>query len=308
MSDDLIALPARKKLPAHLAKMQGLQQEGWESGTTGGFPVLSIKGKTFHVRRGGELELVTRPDEPDEPATSINIVILKSNEGVSKTYYAKAYEDGDDGSPDCASANGVEPLPDVRDRQAKKCAICPHNEWGSRITESGAKAKNCSDNKRLAVAAAGQLNDPMLLRVPPTSLKNWDTYTRMLAKRGVAPTMVVTKVSFDHSVAHQLLKFTAVDYVSEEDFETLEGVLKDPLLDTMVNSSAGTTEIPVVQQSEPEEEEEEKEEKPKPKPKAKPKPKPKAKPEPEPEPEEEEEEDDDDLDDLDIDDLDFGDD
>jgi hypothetical protein len=305
MSDkDLIKLPARKKLPAHLAKMQGMQDDGWESGTTGGFPVLSIKGKVFHVRRNGELELVTRPDDPDEPASSLNIVILKANEGVSKTFYEKDYEDGDDTQPDCASANGVVPLEDAPNRQAKKCALCPMNEWGSRISESGAKGKRCSDNKRLSVAAAGQLNDPMLLRVPPTSLKNWDNYTRMLAKRGLNPTMVVTKIRFDTDAPHQVLKFEAVDYVDEESFEELEEILKDPVLLQMVNSSV----IPTVDRTGEPEEEDDEEPAPKPKPKAKRKAKPKPEPEPEPEEEDEEDEEGDDLDELDIDDLDFGDD
>jgi hypothetical protein len=291
--------------------------EGWESGTTSGFPVLSIKGKAWHIRRGKDVELVTRPDDPDEAALSLNIVVLKANQGVSKTFYKKSYEDGDDNQPDCASADGVAPIEGVPDRQAKKCAICPNNQWGSRITDSGAKAKKCSDNKRLAVAAAGQLNDPLLLRVPPTSLKAWDNYTRQLSKRGLNPTMVVTKVGFDASVAHQLLTFKAVDYVDEESFAELEEALQDPMLDKMVNSAGHSETIPTTDITDEDDDDdlppppaaEEEEEAPKPKPKRKPKPKP----EPEPEPEEDEEEetdddDDDDLGDLDIDDLDFGDD
>lgn len=305
MSDDTqVALPARKSLPAHLQRMQGMQEDGWESGTTGGFAVLSIKGKAWHVRRGGDSELVTRPDD-DEPASSVLIVVLKANQGVSKTYYAKEYTEGDDSAPDCASADGIEPLADAPNRQAKKCALCPHNQWGSRITDSGAKAKKCSDNKRLAVAAVGQLNDPMLLRVPPTSLKGWDNYTRSLAKRGLNPTMVITKVSFDPSVAHQLLQFKAVDYVDEESFAELEQVLQDPSLAAIVESAAISDTTPAVPVDTEGDDEPFEEEAPKPKPKAK----RKAKPKPEPEPEEEEDDEEDgDLDDLDIDDLDFGDD
>lgn len=307
MSDDTqLALPARKSLPAHLKKaVSGMQDEGWESGTTGGFAVLSIKGKAWHVRRGGESELVTKPDD-DEPASSVSVVVLKANQGVSKTYYAKKYTEGDDSAPDCASANGIEPLADVADRQAKKCAICPHNQWGSRITDSGAKAKKCSDNKRLAVAAVGQLNDPMLLRVPPTSLKGWDNYTRSLAKRGLNPTMVVTKVTFDPSVAHQLLQFKAVDYVDEDSFSELEEVLQDPALAAIVESAAAPERIPATDASVEEEDDDVEEAPPAPKPKAKRKVKKKPEPEPEPEEVEEDEDEDDDLDDLDIDDLDFG--
>jgi len=319
MSDELIKLPARKGgVPAELRKLAGqMQEEGWESGTTGGFPVLSIKSKVWHVRRGAEEELVTRPGEDDEPASTVEVVVLKANVGVAKTYYKKTYEEGDKEQPDCYSKDGIAPAADARDRQAKKCATCPHNQWGSRITEGGAKAKKCSDNKRLAVAPVGQLNDPMLLRVPPTSLKSWDNYTRSLQKRGLTPTMVITKVGFDHSVAHQLLTFKAVNYVPEEHFDVLGEVLADPMLDMIVDSGSehGADAIPVADVTD-EDVEDEEDEAPAPPPKKKAPAKRKAKPKPEPEPEpdededdeDDEEEDDTDLDDLDLDDLDFGDD
>lgn len=333
---DLIA--STKNLPAHLAQLHGADTGDWESGTTGGFPVISTKGKVFTIRRGDETEVVMRPDEEDEPAGSLQVVILKTHHGAAKTYFEGTYEEGSDDKPTCYSPDGIAPAADAEDRQANKCAICPRNQWGSRITDSGKKAKQCSDVKRLAVAPGGQVNDPMLLRVPPTSLKAWDQYVAMLSKRGLTPAHVITKVSFDPTVAHQLLIFKVVDFITEDMVPLLEEALADPNLDAIIGSDVGHA---------PEEEDDTPPPAPKPKakakakrkakaapaaedtadddgaedegelvddtppppsPKAKRKPAKKAKPEPAPEPEEPEEDDDDLVEDEEEDaDDDFGD-
>lgn len=189
-----------------------------------GFPVISIKGKVFHIKRGGEKTMVTKPGETD-PAASIEVVIVKAQEGVSKTYYATGYVEGSEEAPTCSSANGIEPDADAAEPQAKKCATCPHSQWGSKITENGSKAKACADVKRLAVAPVGQLNDPMLLRVPAASLKAITEYSDTLRKRGLPYQIVVTKVGFDYSVAHPQLTFKGL------------GLIQDPNLQKMIHET-----------------------------------------------------------------------
>ena len=159
----------------------------------GGFPVISIKGKVFAVVRDGEREMQMNPKDPDSAATSLNIVMLKVNKGTSKVFYLKGYDkDTSEGQkPDCYSNDGIEPAGDAQNKQAKTCGTCAHNQWGSRISERGAtKGKACSDSVRMAVAPAGQINDVMLLRVPPASIKAVGEYGQMLAKRGVEYYMV----------------------------------------------------------------------------------------------------------------------
>jgi hypothetical protein len=235
---DIIAMSS--KLPAHLQRLSKLVTSDWASGTTGGFPVISTKSKVFHVRRGDEHELIMNPKDPDSPASSIQVVILKTHPGTAKTYYKDKYVEGSEDKPTCGSPDGITPFPDAENRQATKCAICPHNQWGSRISEDGKKGKSCSDVKRLAVAPYwlnGQLNDPMLLRIPPTSLKTWDIYQRKLAKHGLTPAHVVTQISFDSAVSHQSLLFREVQFITEEMLPKLEQALEDPLLDSIVGTS-----------------------------------------------------------------------
>ena len=215
MSQDIIPFDFDEKLPAELRDLQ-TDDDSWGSGQTGGFPVISVKSKVFTIVRGEERELVTRPDDPDEPASKLELVVLRANKGVAKTYYESQYEEGSNEKPLCYSNDGVAPAADSEEPQAKKCSICPHNQWGSRVTDSGKKGKACSDLKRLAVASPTQVNDPMLLRVTPSSLKHWDRYVDQLRKRGVNPSMVVTQVKFNHEVSHQELLFKPVGFIQGE--------------------------------------------------------------------------------------------
>ncbi len=183
--------------------------EEFATGRRQGFPVVSIKGKVFHVARGDELEMLCKPGS-DEPAGSIEVVVLRATPGLSRTFYKGKYVEGSVEKPDCYSVDGKAPAVDAQLPQAKSCAACPHAQWGSRITEDGKKAMACANFKRLAVAPAGMVSDPMLLRVPGASLKAWDEYVKWLAQRGLRPFMVQTKISFDWSVAYPALTFKAL--------------------------------------------------------------------------------------------------
>lgn len=226
MANDMIAIKA-SQLPAHLRKKAKAENVFAAAMSAGGFFVVSIKGKVFHVQRGDERTLVTKPGDDDEAAGSLEVVILATNPNKSKVYYDHGYEEGSNAKPSCYSNDGIAPATDAEDPQSRKCATCPHNQWGSRITDSGGKGKACADSMRLAIAPAGQVNDPMLLRVPAASLKTLGSYGSQLAKRGVEPMHVVTKIGFDYSVAHPALTFKAVRFVEEDELAEIEQVLSD---------------------------------------------------------------------------------
>jgi hypothetical protein len=180
----------------------------------GGFPVISIKGKVFHIQRGDERVMVTKPGE-DDPAASIEVVIIRANPDRSKVFYATGYQEGEALKPTCYSNNGTAPEADAQEPQAKKCAVCPHNQWGSRITDNGGKGKACSDSRRLAIATLDAPADPMLLRVPAASMKALEEFGKQLAARGVPAQAVVTKIGFDYTVAHPALTFKPVGLIGD---------------------------------------------------------------------------------------------
>ena len=233
MSTDLVALKAN--LPAHLAHLAGQALNSDLTGHAGaGFPSMSIKGKVFTLVRGDERTLLMNPNDPDSPASTIEVIILKANPKNSKTFYAEAYVDGSDAKPTCQSSDGIKPDADAADPQAKTCAACPKNVWGSRIGDNGTKGKACQDNARIAIAAPDAINDPMLLRIPPATLKPLSEYGAALQKRGVPYNAVVTKLGFDHTQATPKLTFKAVNYVTAEQFAEVQAQVDSDVVQQIV--------------------------------------------------------------------------
>lgn len=238
---NIIPFDSGSKLPAFLKKVDVAALNSDLTAHAGsGFPVISIKGKVFAVVRDGDREIQMNPKDPDSAATSLNVVLLKANKGTSKVFYIKGYDkDTSEGQkPDCYSNDGVEPAADAQNKQAKKCATCAHNQWGSRISEKGAtKGKACADAVRMAVAPAGQLNDAMLLRVPPASIKALGEYGQMLAKRGVGYNMVVTKVGFDLQAESPKLTFSAIGLLDDDGFAEVQEIAASDMVSNILGSS-----------------------------------------------------------------------
>lgn len=191
----------------------------------GGFPIISIKGKIFTVVRDGVRQVLPNPKDPDSPATAIDVVVVKANKGTSKVFYAGGYsEGGDQKKPDCFSNTGDRPDPSVKSPQAKSCATCTHNQWGSRTGENGGKGKACQDSVRIAIAAPGMLNDPMLLRVPPASIRALGEFGQACAKRGLPYNAVVTKLGFDMESPTPKLVFKPVGMLDDKGFAQVQDV------------------------------------------------------------------------------------
>lgn len=233
------------KLPAYLKSFNVSELNAdLTAHAGGGFPVVSIKGKVFAVVRDGERVVLPNPKDPDSPATSIEVVLLKANKGTSKVFYIKGYDpkESEGQKPDCYSPDGVAPAADAEKPQAKKCATCPHNQWGSRITEKGAsKGKACNDTVRMAVAPAGQINDPMLLRVPPASIRALGEYGQLLAKRGVGYNMVVTKIAFDSEAESPKLTFKPIGFLDDAAFAEVQEVVRGDTVTSILGAAVVPT-------------------------------------------------------------------
>lgn len=222
------------QLPAHIQAMFGeaLGNDDLSAGVSAGFPIISYKGKVWHVNTGGNSELVTNSE--GEPRASLDVVIVKANPHISKVYYAGGYTEGSNEKPTCFSHDGV--IPDINStvRQAERCAVCPRNAWGSRITENGAKGKECADSRRVAVAPSTDLENPMLLRIPAGSLKDLMGYADLLNRRRTPYQAVVTKIGFDHTVAHQKLVFKAIRFLDEAETKTIIEVMGSDVISQII--------------------------------------------------------------------------
>lgn len=232
MSND-ISLLNTPSTPDFLREAGGFKDD-LAGGLHGGFGVLSFKGKTWATNNGGTRRVITRPGEDDTPASSIEVVIVKANDMLSKVYYKSGYVEGADTKPDCYSHNGISPEADAVSPQSAKCATCEHNVWGSRITDNGKKGKSCADSRRLAVAPIGNLDDVMLLRVPAASLRDLAEYSKSLSARGIPYFAVRTKIGFDVSVAHPKLTFKAMGFLEEHEFRKVKELRSDTLVEQVI--------------------------------------------------------------------------
>lgn len=207
-------------LPAWIAKTyQPSANAGFTANVSTGFPFLSIEGKSWAVVRDGVRKLVMRADGSGDPASSVEMVLVHANPNLSKVFYKGVFEKGSKEKPDCASADGLQPDPGVKAPQAKSCALCPNNVWG---TGANGKGKACQDSRRLAVCSINDLTDPMLLRVPPASLKPLAELAKWADGRQLSLHVLAIKVSFDPESPTPKLVFQPLRVVTQDQAQTIE--------------------------------------------------------------------------------------
>jgi len=208
--------------PAHLAKYAALANEGAGMVTSfASLPKMSIRGKQFRYMKDDK-EYVY----PMGQALKCVILAVDPPEGVSKAWYNSNYSESAEFSlPDCFSSNGIKPDPQSAMIPAgvRSCAECPKNAFGSGRDSAGVptKGKACADVKNLFIVESHNMDEqPMILRVPATSLKALSGYGRLLAKQNVPPQLLVTQVTFT-DVTHPQLEFSAVNFLNEGDADLM---------------------------------------------------------------------------------------
>lgn len=182
------------------------------------YPTMSIKGKVWTLVKDAERRTLTKVvDGEEEVVQAITVAMLRINLGA-KVYYAKKFDndDSEGARPDCHTMDGVAPSPNSPNKQANKCAICPHNQWGSRVSDDGvSKGKACSDHARVAIADPNALDKAMLLRVPPASLKPLKDALKMMKTRDLQYNEGVYRISFDKDAASPKLVIKPIGLLAD---------------------------------------------------------------------------------------------
>jgi hypothetical protein len=239
-------------LPAHLRTAVVARQAAKEfsGGVQSGFPIISYRGKTWRVRQGGDEQVYT--DDDGDAVQAVNLVLIRSNENLSKTYYKGKYKEGDNSKPTCWSAGGIRPDPNVPEPVSSTCQGCPMNVWGSRVSDEGKKQKACADVRRMAVimeheleaivAGEKSIDDAlvMLLRVPASSLNPLKDYVekKLLPKGGLLPFMLVSRLGFDTDAAYPRFTFKAARFLNEEEFGTVQELRESDIVKRIINEAA----------------------------------------------------------------------
>jgi hypothetical protein len=226
-----------------LAEMQDMFELDDSLVVASGFPVISIKGSKWAVKQGGERTVVTDPDTGDL-APSIEVVIVDYSRNVNKVFYEAAFDEDVSGPPDCYSNDGIKPAADSPQPQHTNCAACPQNQWGAKINkETGKKTKACADTRRLAVVKPDAIDEPMLLRIPPTSLKHLSAYQKEMKTRGVPLPMLVTRLSFDPDASSPMVRFRPSGFINKAAAQEVKQMQTDELVQQII----GAISVPIVE-------------------------------------------------------------
>jgi len=150
---------------------------------------LQLSFPRVKIPSGGGLAFEVPGDDPENPDAEKELVGVIVDHHPVNAYWADKYA-GANNPPDCSSMDGKVGMD--QDGNRKPCNSCPMNEWGTAEDERG---KACKNMHRLYIIREGEML-PLLLTLPPTSLKNLSDYIALrVVSKGMRSYGVVTKVS-----------------------------------------------------------------------------------------------------------------
>lgn len=141
-------------------------------------------GKSFDIDTGNE--------ETDTSVQKLVGVVIHSHKCNAR------FDENLTGEPPvCSSMDGITGI-EKESGELISCANCPYNEYGSSAKGSG---KACKNMIRLYMMVEGSAL-PLLISLPPTSLKPWQNYRLgVLASQKLKPVDVVTELSLSPTVS-----------------------------------------------------------------------------------------------------------
>jgi hypothetical protein len=150
---------------------------------------LQLSFPRIKIPSGGGLAFEVPGDDPENPDAEKEIVGVIVDHHPVNAYWQGKYS-GANNPPDCASIDGKVGMD--QDGNRKPCNSCPMNEWG---TAEDGRGKACKNMHRVYILREGEML-PLLLTLPPTSLKNISDYLGLrVITKGLRSYGVITKVS-----------------------------------------------------------------------------------------------------------------
>ena len=159
----------------------------------------------------------------------LNVIIINALPKVSRQFYATAFDpDASPTLPDCWSNLGDVPDPKATNAQSASCATCPQNIDGS---GTNGKGRACRFNRRIAVVLENDMSgDIYQFNIPAKSLFGkgvgnthpFESYTKFLPANGESIDRIVTQIAFDENETADVLKFTPVRHLTDEEIDVVE--------------------------------------------------------------------------------------
>jgi len=159
----------------------------------------------------------------------MNVIVINALPKVSRQFYASAYDpDAAPTLPDCWSNLGDVPDSKAANAQSANCASCPQNIDGS---GTNGKGRACRFNRRVAMVLEGDMSgDIYQFNIPAKSLFGkgtgnthpFESYIKFLPANGESIDRIVTQIAFDENETADVLKFTPVRHLTDEEINVVE--------------------------------------------------------------------------------------
>ena len=139
---------------------------------------------------GGTIWEVPTMDGTDDVKELDGVIIFWK---VAAACWKDEYSGGS-APPDCYSDDGKTGHGLFAEACGGECAKCPMHEWGS--SPKGGNAKGCKEVRQVFILQQDSLL-PILLNLPPSSIKPFRKYLRQLLQRGKSYTSVVSRFTVE---------------------------------------------------------------------------------------------------------------
>lgn len=153
---------------------------------------------------GGQMWELPGADNPDEPEYSKEIEGVIVDHYPVNAYFEEEYN-GQAQPPACSSMDGKLGI----GCPGGACANCPLNKYGS--ADDG-KGKKCKNLRRIYILRSGEIL-PLLVTLPPTSIRNFSDYiSKRIVTKGMKACDVVTKMTLAVEKSQTGIKYSKVQF------------------------------------------------------------------------------------------------
>lgn len=143
------------------------------------------------VPSGGGLAFELPGESPDAPETATELAGVIVHHHPVNAYWKEAFSGGNQ-QPDCSSIDGKNGI-EMATGELRDCESCPFNQFGS--AGDGSNGKACKNGHRVYILREGEVL-PLLLTLPPTSLKGFKDYlAKRVVLKGKRSWYVVTRIT-----------------------------------------------------------------------------------------------------------------
>jgi len=174
-------------------------------------------GGNYISLKGGRM---TMHDE-QIPNDKLDVIVLATIH--ERTLYERPYDPDDDGPPDCfaqgVNLTDLSPHENVPNPVSSQCKGCPKAEFG---TARQGKGPACKTYRKLALVPADATDfteaEIAVMRIPPTSVRNYSRYAAKVAgSTGMPPWAVKTEISVKPDPKTQFqVNFEAIEPIKDD--------------------------------------------------------------------------------------------